>query len=633
MNTILKAIPIGWSRIRLCLAVGSLLATDLCLGAERLDRGVVAFPQKDGGVYVGWRRLAGDPASVSFEVYRLASPDGERTRINREPIVSSTNLIDPQPASPAARYVVRALAGGRQLDESDPIAIDELADVGGFRRLKLAGDHRAQKVGVADLDGDGRLDFIVKQPEDNVDPWVQDSGPVKGYWFKSVTTVKIEAYRHDGTMLWRHDLGWGIESGIWFSPILVYDIDGDGRAEVYCKAGPEGDPRTPSGMVTSGPEYLVKFDGATGRELARLDWPSREGITRHRSHTLEYNNYSRNLLGVAYLDGERPHLIVQRGTYTEIKLRAYDPQLKQVWEVEVGQKDDPQGYPTFRGAGSHGLQIADLDADGRDEIVIGAAAIDHDGRPLWSTGRGHPDACYVGDIDPSHPGLEVFYGHEWRHDANGVCLVEAATGRTLWGYQGKTYHVHSQGLVADIDPTHPGMECYAGETGGSQFWLYSSRGERIGEAPIGGLAPVAVWWEAGPTKAVLARGRLFRFRPQIETVADPIIPRDERGLPVRRMGPALDPDFIDHEFGPIEGKVVAIGDFLGDWREELVVSLPGELRIYSTTIPTERRGVCLLQDRQYRTAVACQLMGYLYPPIVGGIPLPDERASNNPRKP
>ncbi|HCO93916.1 MAG TPA: hypothetical protein DIU00_08205, partial [Phycisphaerales bacterium] len=180
-----------------------------------------------------------------------------------------------------------------------------------YLSIPLDGNYDFQKVGIADLDGDGAYEYLIKQPNFNTDPYQQP-----GYWKKSTTTYKLEAYRLDGTMMWRHDMGWSIEAGIWYSPWVVYDVDGDGRAEVYCKAG-EGDPRDEKGLVQTGPEYLVKLDGQTGKVKAKMPWLSRDGFSR-------YNYYCRNFLTVAYLDGKKPSLIMQRGTYRLIKMQALD---------------------------------------------------------------------------------------------------------------------------------------------------------------------------------------------------------------------------------------------------------------------------------------------------------------------
>jgi hypothetical protein len=144
-------------------------------------------------------------------------------------------------------------------------------------------------------------------------------------------------------------------------------------------------------------------------------------------------------------------------------------------------------------------------------------------------------------------------------------------------------------MVGDIDPDRPGLECYAGEKDGSNYWLYSARGERLSKTSLGELSPKAVFWTQEPTKVLVSRGRIRRYP--------------------------------DTEVGRIEGQMVAIADCLGDWREELITSLPGEIRVYSTTIPATTRRVCLLQDRLYRTDVAMQTMGYFYPPQLGDVPL------------
>lgn len=606
------------------------VATVAAFGAEKLDRGVAAFPDKDGHVYVGWRLLASDPADVAFDVYRRDTAKGTARKLTAKPIMDSTNFVDAKaPAGgKGAFYSVRALARGRTLAESAPVGVDERIQAGGMKRIKLQGDYTIQKVGVADFDGDGRLDYLVKQPNFNTDPYVLG----KGYWKPSPEPYKLEAYRHDGKFMWRYDMGPAIETGIWYSPIVVYDVDGDGKAEVYCKAGPK-DPaeivRHPDGMVTGGPEFLVKLDGMTGRELARVPWPDRSGITGRTNPPnplADYNYQSRNQLGIAFLDGKRPHLIVERGTYTMIKFLAYDPQLKLVWKFEASGD-----YEKYQGQGAHGMQVADIDGDGRDEIVFGSGALDDNGKPLWNTERGHPDACYVGHIDPARPGMQVYYGIEKKQPKNGMCLVDARTGETIWGYNGPTIHIHSTGMVADIDPTRPGMECYGGEANGLQFWLFDARGNRIGNKPMGGLAPKAVWWDDSPTKAVLAGGKLFRFKPATAAEVQAIAAKDMEltvggviraiapppGRPAKVSVSELWDGYVGEVFGPIEGNVAALADVIGDWREELVVSVAGELRVYSTTIPASSRQVSLMEDRQYRTAVALQTMGYFYPPMLG----------------
>jgi rhamnogalacturonan endolyase len=370
-------------------------------------------------------------------------------------------------------------------------------------------------------------------------------------------------------MLWRYDQGWSIEAGTWYAPWVVYDLDGDGKAEVYAKAG-EGDPRDEKGQVTSGPEYLVKLDGMTGKIVAQCDWLSREGFD-------EYNYYQRNMLGVAYLDGKNPSLIVQRGTYKLIKIAALDKDLKQQWYWEsTGEKEK------YNGQGSHGTVAADIDFDGRDELVIGGAVLDEYGKGLWTLGMGHPDMVYVADIDPSHPGLEIFYGFENKQKTGGLSVVDALTGTFLWKHDQPTSHIHSQGMAADILPEYPGMEVYAGERDTPDRWLYSAQGKLIEHLTKGDLNIRALWWDDDEYKEI-----------------------GDDGVVKKWNGPALSRTET--------GRIIAVMDCLGDWREELIGWEKGELRIFSTPLPSKTSKPCLMQDRQYRLGVAAQTSGYYYP--------------------
>lgn len=205
---------------------------------------------------------------------------------------------------------------------------------------------------------------------------------------------------------------------------------------------------------------------------------------------------------------------------------------------------------------------------------------------MWFTGLKHNDAGYIADIDPAHPGLEIFYGIESRSPRNGVCLVEAATGKILWGFEGPTTHVHSQGMIGDIDADYLGMECYAGEAkGGNQYFLYSASGQRLSDKDMGSLSPRPLWWDADELKEININNFIIKFK------GDTLL--------------------------KIEGKVAFVGDIIGDWREEIITCLPGELRIYSTNIPALTRKVCLMQNRQYRLQAANASMGYFYPPQMG----------------
>jgi rhamnogalacturonan endolyase len=537
---------------------------------EKIDRGVVATTLNGNSAYIGWRLLRTDPENIGFNIYRKEVSFSDYQKANTEPVTSSTNFIDKSvKPGKAYRYIIKTVINGKEESTPGEASVFMLTANQPYYSIKLKDKVQAKRIGIGDVDGDGAYDFILQSPDFNVDPYY-----MPGYWVRSPEPYKLDAYTSKGQFLWNYDMGWSIETGTWYSPYIVYDIDQDGLAEVYAKAG-EGDPRETDGHVLEGAEYLVRINGQTGKITSKSPWLSKEGFLG------DYNYWSRNFLTVAYPDGKNPSLVMQRGTYTIIKTEALDKNLKRQWYWESTGE-----YEKYKGQGQHGIMQGDIDFDGKDELVIGTFALDHDGKPMWYTGLKHNDAGYLADIDPSRPGMEIFYGIESRSNKNGVCLVDAATGEIIWGFDGKTTHVHSQGMVGDIDPAYPGMECYAGEAkGGDQYFLYSASGKRLSDKDIGSLTPRPVWWDADELKEVNINRNLLKFK------GDTLL--------------------------KIEGKVVLIADIIGDWREEIVTSLPGELRIYSTNIPATNRKICLMQNRQYRLGTANSSMGYFYPPQLG----------------
>ncbi len=536
---------------------------------EKIDRGVIALSVSETEVYVGWRLHQNDAPDAAFNIYRAEVGFTDFKKVNTSPVLKTTDFRDTT-VKPGRgyRYRVKKVNIGSEENCPGEAYVFTLTDNKPYLAVKLKDDIKAKRIGLGDLDGDGAYDFVIQHPDFNVDPYHQP-----GYWKRSPDTYKLDAYSSTGKFLWRYDMGWSIELGTWYSPYMIYDIDQDGKAEIYAKAG-EGDPREMDGHVLDGKEYLVKINGLTGKIETKKEWLTKEGFD-------SYNYWSRNFLSVAYLDGKNPSLIEQRGTYTIIKTRALDKNLQKLWYWE-----STGDYANYKGQGQHGILSADIDSDGKDELIIGTAALNDNGIPMWRTGLGHNDAGYIADIDPSRPGLEIFYGIESRSPKNGVCLVDARTGEIIWGFDGKTTHVHSQGMIGDIDPAHPGMECYAGEAkGGDQYFMYAAGGNRLSDKDMGSLNPRPVWWDADELKEVNIDNQLFKFK------GDTLL--------------------------KIEGKVMMIADILGDWREEIVTSLPGELRIYSTNIPAINRKICLMQDRQYRVGVAGSTMGYFYPPQLG----------------
>ena len=553
--------------------------------SETLDRGLTLVPgQKEGSLYLSWRLLQSDAPDVAFNVYRQVN--GKTKKLNRKPLKATTDFVDPSPVAGEASYQVVAVdRKGKTLDKSAFVAYSPESGKN-YRSIKLNRSVKAGKVAVADLNGDGVYDYIVRTPDSNVDPGMP--GDLNG------KTYQIEAYLSDGTFLWSKDLGQGIEPGIWYSPYVVYDFNGDGKAEVALKTAPDDVQRDVKGRVDTGEEYLSVLDGMTGREIARVDWPERN---------FRYGNLirrNRNQIGMAFLDGKTPYILACRGTYKLMVVDAWQlngTKLERAWRWDGDEEN-----PIVRSMGAHSMVCGDVDGDGRDEMLLGSCMLDDNGTLLWSAGLGHPDKVYLTDIDPARPGMEVFLCIEpWHDNGRGVCMVDARTGQQIWNIGHKTFHV-GDGMVADIDATHPGLECFAREDrkgGSTDKYLLAADGTYLSKNE--GVPPCRnwAWWDADLLRETFAGddnrwGAGSSSHGRAQSV-------------VKWQGETLTQG--------IEGDILMIADLYGDWREEVVTALPGEIRIYTTNIPARDRRVTLMQDPLYRNYVAHRSMGYPQAPV------------------
>lgn len=559
---------------------------------EDLDRGPIAVKVEDG-VYVGWRLLATDPSDIAFDVYR----DG--IKVNDEPVTSSTNLLDPG-GQVDSTYVIRALSNGQERAVSKEFSVLEAPYLsiplqkpkGGFSKDGMSYTYSANDASVGDLDGDGEYEIVLKWDPSNSHDNAHD-----GY----TGEVILDAYKLDGTHLWRIDLGRNIRAGAHYTQFMVYDLDGDGRAEVACKTADgtidgvgniigdlDADYRNSAGRVLDGPEYLTVFDGQTGAALATIDYePPRGRVTDWGDN---YGNRSDRFLAcVAYLDGQRPSLVMCRGYYTRTVLVAYnfrDGQLTKVWTFD----SNTPGYSTYAGQGNHNLSVADVDFDGKDEIIYGACAIDHDGTGLYATGLGHGDAMHVGDLDPERPGLEVFQVHEPRPNPAGIEFRDARTGDLIWGIP--TDYDVGRGVCADIDPNFPGEEMWA-----SGSPLYSCQGEVISQG-VPSSTNFAIWWDGDLLRELLDSNRIDKWDYNRKSMVNLLTARGCTSNNGTKSTPCLQ------------------ADLFGDWREEVIwkTSDSTELRIYTTTDVTEYRIPTLMHDRVYRLGIAWQNVAYNQPP-------------------
>ncbi|HLL69235.1 MAG TPA: cellulose binding domain-containing protein [Micromonosporaceae bacterium] len=551
---------------------------------EDLNRGLISVRSGNGNL-VSWRLQGYEAANTGFNVYRGA------TRLNSSPITTSTNYLDS--GAPAdASYTVRAVVNGAEQAASES-AMQFRSGYWDVPIQSPGGGYVAVEASPGDLDGDGQLELVLKWDPSNARD--NSQAGVTG-------NVYIDAYRLNGTRMWRIDLGRNIRAGAHYTQFQVYDYDGDGRAEVAMKTADgtvdgagrvigsaSAVHRNSSGYILSGPEFLTMFNGTSGAAMSTVNYePGRGNVSSWGDSN--GNRVDRFLAGTAYLDGQRPSLIMARGYYTRATIAAWDfrnGQLTRRWLYDSGNSNTG-AY----GQGDHSLSVADVDGDGRQEIIYGAATIDDDGRLMYRTGFGHGDALHVGDFITDRPGLEVWTIHESGNQP-GADIHDARTGQIIWrspsngGAEGP-----ARGVAGDIYAGNPGAEFWGFGTG--LTGLYNSAGRSVGRIPSS--ANFLAWWDGDPVRELLDGNRVDKYGTggdsRLLTAAGVTASNGTKSTP------ALS------------------GDLFGDWREEIIWRNTNNtaLRIFSTPIATDRRIPTLLHDAQYRVALAWQNTAYNQPP-------------------
>ncbi|QIU94576.1 rhamnogalacturonan lyase [Bacteroides faecium] len=579
------------------------------LQREKLNRGVIAIRENPSEVVVSWRYLSSDPIKSGFNVYR----DGKK--ITDTPVTVSTMFRDKNSSRKAAVYEVRPVVKGKETHHIDGKYTLPADAPLGYLNIPLqkpedgttpVGDtysYTPNDASIGDVDGDGEYEIILKW-----DPSNSHDNSHDGY----TGEVYIDCYRLNGERLWRINLGKNIRAGAHYTQFMVYDLDGDGKAEIVMRTSdgtidgkwkmignPDADYREAGtfdkkrdrlvnqGRILTGKEYLTVFSGLTGEALHTVDYIPERGNPKDWGDN-RANRSDRFLACVAYLDGIHPSVVMCRGYYTRTVLAAFDWNGKELKNRWVFDSNNP-GCEDYAGQGNHNLRAGDVDGDGCDEIIYGSCAIDHDGKGLYSTKMGHGDAIHLTHFDPSRKGLQVWDCHENKRD--GSTYRDAATGEIL--LQIKSNTDVGRCMAADIDPTHPGVEMWSGDSQG----IRNVKGEIIAPRMRNMPMNMAVWWDGDLLREMLDKNVITKYDW-----------KNKKFVQLAKFEGALSNNGT-------KANPCLQGDIIGDWREEVLLRSEDNtsLRLYVSTIPTEYRFHTFLEEPIYRISIATQNVGYNQP--------------------
>ncbi len=694
---------------------------------EYLDRGLVALPTNSSGStnFVSWRYLGTDPEGLTtFDLLR----DGEVIASD----LKKSNFSDTQ-GTPTAQYQVVTKVNGSALETSAAVTPWEKR----FLTLQLnrpeGGVHASWDGGtnvpyayypndmsVGDVDGDGQYELFVKWESSHA----QDNSYSKGYTgntyidcYKIGNGVDSEIVNSQSTnckLLWRIDLGKNIRDGAHYTQFMVYDFDGDGRAEMMCKTATgsrdgqdnfvnqaatdptilahpnDRDYRNSNGHILQGPEYLTVFNGQTGAAI-HTTWylPGRAGTGSKNPNTgadlteggselgkvssmpsgFWGDNYGgrseRFLAAVAYINGadQRPCGIFCRGYYTKAYVWAvsfdgarlhtewlhaspsatqslvFNPQGTTAIKVEVdgdilvrnGIKTAPVntggvknsdgeglvGSNTLYANGNHNISVADVDGDGCDEIIWGAAALDNDGSLLYATGYGHGDAMHVGKMRPDDDDLYVFDVHEEKlNSAHGSWdLHNARTGEVVY-HGGSAGTDNGRGMAAALSTGYRGY----------QFWSSDERhpvSAETGKTVISKSCSVnfRIYWDGSNVDQLFDGSYQYGDDLWAQTShAEPYIQKWNGSSFTNVISFYASAYNYPQTANYTKATPCLQADILGDWREELIMwnkRDSSQVMLFTTWTPTNYLVPTLMHDHTYRMAIAWQNTAYNQPPHLG----------------
>ena len=584
---------------------------------ENLTRGLVVS-NVGSGVLVSWRLLGTDDPATEFNLYRDGSKIASITKN------AGTNYLD-KSGKTTSKYEVAAVVDGKEQTKSPvSLVLDKTVSNSGnsfpYKTLKLEvpaaqtmpnGEkctYTPNDMSAADLDGDGEYELILKW-----DPSNAHDNSQTGY----TGTVFIDAYKLDGTRLWRIDLGKNIRAGAHYTQFQVFDYDGDGKAEMIVKTADgtidgtgkaigdkSKDYRDGNGIILKGPEYLTVFRGVDGAAITTVDYEPSRNILSHSSPQAKGkwgdnygNRCERYIAATAYLDGVHPSAIFIRGYHSSSYVVAYDfdgKTLKQRW---FHKSEDP-GKGLYE-QGNHNIAVGDIDGDGYDEIVFGGATLNHDGTLRFSTQLGHGDAGHLGDLDPDHPGMEFWDVHE-HTNAQYTEEMRGADGKVYWGTPQPNPGVdNGRGMAADIDSEYRGYEVWSAKGGG----MKTATGKKIGSPAVS--QNFRIYFDGDVYDELMDGAYVTKFDSKAKksnVYFDGGAALGAAGCNGTKNTPSL------------------VADLFGDWREEMVVRSekdPTTMYIVSTPVASEHRVYTLMHDATYRVAIAWQNTAYNQPPHIG----------------
>lgn len=564
----------------------------------RDDAVKIDYKKYNNKILLSWRMYPSDNESTAFDIYR-SSGNNEEVKLNETPIVKSTNYQDIEADLTVDNRYRLCYAGSNETLDTYTITAQRSSQGLPYISVPLKSSvdiapgylYFANDASVGDLDGDGEYEIVLKR----LIPDSDNADDVRHL-------MLLEAYKLNGTFLWRMAMGPNILTGT-HSSFAVYDFNHDGKAEIAIRTaegtifgdGTEITDTNSDGIIDyrikgldyihDGPEFLSVIEGSTGVELARTPFISRgksedwgdDYFRRASSYRVGVGRFSENITSI----------LICRGIYAKSVLEAWDfvdGKLSKRWVFDT--EDGIHG--SYRGQGHHSLSVGDVDGDGLDEVVYGACTIDHNGRGLNNSGFGHGDALHLGKFDPSRPGLQIWSCFE--SGTVGAAFRDARTGKVIWKYDDP--RDVGRALVADVDPNSPGCEMWWFQSN-----VYSTTGKDLGYQSTS--CNMAIWFSGSLNRQLLDKstidaplgvGRIFTiYRYEVTTI----------------NGTKSNPCFY--------------GDIFGDWREEViqVTSDNRELRIFSTWYPTEYKFPYLMNDHVYAMSAFNQNIGYNQPTQLG----------------